>query len=440
MDYDDPFPPYLRQAMEEAARIQKLFGSSGISRIVEKAAETQRQYERAIGAAGLGALDHLAAESRYAAKILGENTALKAAVGHFSAALKPVFPEWLGSVKLPEAARIAGIGSDLALASSQFKSVNDSILGRFEASNAVLMGLDKPRLAALTPPLNLPGDGALATLKSTMADVAPRDVELWRNVSGYHIASELAVARIEETFAAHEHWASLGALKDLNVFTTAYDRLVGDLAVAANPNSLLQQVPAELFGHATLLDLFRDEPDLEETEEAREGFVDETRREFRMLVEDRHPELLEYVRAADEARASRGPGWAAAFCLALRRLIEHAYEIVAPIGAVRAWPIVVDVASGKNKKLRGRLLQPSGTPTMFARILFATNSVDPRVDVSLPTFVGTDFNGVKRTLGLLNRHIHEFSVSVDEAALDLAQARAERYTLFVLRLPSKDFQ
>ena len=59
-------------------------------------------------------------------------------------------------------------------------------------------------------------------------------------------------------------------------------------------------------------------------------------------------------------------------------------------------------------------------------------------DLSLPTFVGTDLNGVKRTLRLLNRHIHEFSVPIDEAALDLAQARAERYTLFILLLRSKE--
>ena len=39
-----------------------------------------------------------------------------------------------------------------------------------------------------------------------------------------------------------------------------------------------------------------------------------------------------------------------------------------------------------------------------------------------------DVDGVKRTLRLLNEHIHELSVPVDEAALDLAQARAERYT------------
>jgi hypothetical protein len=271
-----------------------------------------------------------------------------------------------------------------------------------------------------------------------MAGFAVRDAELWRNVSGYHIASQLAVARIEEAFVAHEHWASLGTLNNLNAFTTAYDRLVGNLALSAAIPNILQQLPTELFGHTALLDLFRYEPDLDETKEAREGFVDETRREFRMLAEDRHPELLEHVRAADEARASRGPGWAAAFCLALRRLLDHAYDIVAPIAAVRAWPTVVNVSSGNNQNLKARLLQPSGTPTTFARILFATNSVDPMADVSLPTFVGTDLNGVKRTLRLLNRHIHEFSVPIDEAALDLAQARAERYTLFILLLRSKE--
>ena len=100
--------------------------------------------------------------------------------------------------------------------------------------------------------------------------------------------------------------------------------------------------------------------------------------------------------------------------------------------------MVLNVAAGTDKKLKAKILQPSGTPTTFARILFATNTPDPTADVSIPTFVGMDFDGVKRTFALLNKHIHRFSVPADEAALDLAQARAERYALFVLLLGARE--
>ena len=233
----------------------------------------------------------------------------------FSDALRPVFPEWLDAASFGSAAAIAGIGSDLALARTRFESLDPSFLERFQVSNAVLMGIGKTQLAELGTPLKLPDYGVLDAMKSAMADIGARDAELWRAVSGYHIASQLAVSRIEEAFAVHEHWASLNALKNLTAFTSAYDHLVGDLARSATiPELLLQKLPAELFGHTALLDLFRYEPDLEETEEAREAYVDESRREFRLLVEQRHPELREHVEAADQARAVRGPGWAATFC------------------------------------------------------------------------------------------------------------------------------
>jgi hypothetical protein len=445
--YDDPFPPHVRQAIEGAERIHKLLESSGIGRLAEEVTKTQRLYEAAFGglsnktlidATGAGVLARLAGDGGFAAKILGERAALKLAIGEdVAAALRPVFPEWLNSTKLVEAARVAGIGSDIALAARQYASLSESIAERFAASNAVLLGLDEPRLAVAARVAA--SEGAISTIRSTIGAFAARDAELWRNVSGYHIASQLAVARIEEAFAAQEHLASLATLKNLNAFTSAYDRLVGDLAApAALPNALLPQLPAELFAHTALIDLFRPEPDLEETEEARQGFIDETRVAFRTLVADQYPALFEHVRAADEARRSRGPGWAATFCLALRRLIEHAYEIVAPIAQVRAWPLIASVASGGSQELRARLLQPSGTPTTFARILFATNALDPGADVSLPTFVGTDFDGVRVTFALLNRHIHGFTAPVDQAALDLAQARAERYTMFILLLRSQE--
>ncbi len=96
MSYDDPLPSHLRQAMEEAARFQKLVEGSGLSRVMEQAAATQRLYEQAVAAssigrlidvAGVGALNRLAVESGYG-KILEQNAAPKATTGtDFSAAL-----------------------------------------------------------------------------------------------------------------------------------------------------------------------------------------------------------------------------------------------------------------------------------------------------------------------------------------------------------------